>query len=414
MPVKLSDIDKAIDAATEDAVEFLTGMIRLDSVQGNEREVQTFVAENFRRLGLDVQLVAIPEEIIRDPQYTDSANRKPYKGRKNLVIRRRGRGGGKSLLLNSHSDVVPAGEWSEGLSPSVAGGVITGRGAADAKGCVATMHLLNRVLEDLRIETRGDLVTTVVIEEEIGGNGSLALIRHGSRADAVVVLEVTDLRFCVANRGAVWFQLDVEGKPTHMGTIAEGVSAVDEALKAIDIWRTYEQELVEGARTQELFAEYDRPAQLCIGMIRGGEWPSMVPAHCHVEGGIGFLPDRSLEEVKRELVRRLEEHGDPWLRSHYRLSFNKLHNDAFVTPLDDPFVASMRRSLEAAGLDGTPKGWILSCDGRLWRNIARVPTVVFGPGSLKLAHSNRESVKVQDIRAASRGLLRTVIDWCGT
>ena len=414
MAVSLEDIQKAIEAATDDAVEFLTAMMAFESVQGNEQEVQTLAKETFATLGVATELVAIPEDITDDAEYTESPTRKPYAGRENLVVRRTGKGGGKSLLLNSHTDVIPVGAWTAGRTPVVEGGVVTGRGAADAKGCVATMYLVNRALEDLNIETKGDLITTVVIEEEVGGNGSLALIRQGYETDAVVVLEITDLAFCVANRGAVWYQLDVEGKPTHMGSITEGVSAIDKANEAIEIWRAYEQELIEGAKTQELFAEYERPAQLCVGMIKGGEWPSMVPGHCHVEGGIGFLPDRTLTQVKEDLVRWIEERGDKWLRSHYELAFNKLHNDAFATPLDDPVVISMGKSLEAAGLDGTPKGWISSCDARLWSKIARLPTVVFGPGALKAAHSNSESVKVEDLRAAARGLVQTVIDWCGT
>ncbi|HUW55717.1 MAG TPA: M20/M25/M40 family metallo-hydrolase [Planctomycetota bacterium] len=414
MTVERKEIERAVREAVDDAVDFLTGMMAFESVQGGEKEVQALARDAFATLDLETELVPIPEEITGDPEYTQSPTRKPYTGRGNLVIRRPGTGGGKSLLLNSHTDVVPVGEWTEGRTPVVAGGVVTGRGAADAKGCVAAMYLVNRALNDLGVETRGNLLTTVVIEEEVGGNGSLALIRQGTKADAVVVLEVTDLAFCVANRGAVWFQLDVEGRPTHMGSITEGVSAIDEAMKAVEIWRAYEQELIEGAKSQELFAGYERPTQLCVGMIRGGEWPSMVPAHCHVEGGIGFLPDRSLAQVTEDLTRWIESRGDKWLRSHYKLSFNKLHNDAFATPMDEAIVVSMRKSLSAAGLDGTPRGWISSCDARLWSKVARLPTVVFGPGTLKAAHSDAESVKVEDIRSAAAGLVQTIIDWCGT
>ena len=413
MDVTMGDIDRVIDDATDDAVGFLTGMMTFESVQGNECEVQALAAETFAALGLDVAPTPIPEDITDDEEYSKSPDAKPYAGRENLVVRRPGAGGGRSLILNSHTDVVPVKEWAEGRTPVVKEGVVTGRGSADAKGCVATMYLVNRVLEALDVRTRGDLVTTVVIEEEVGGNGSLALIRQGVKADAVVVLEITDLAFCVANRGAVWFQLDVEGKPTHMGSITEGISAIDEALEVVELWRAFEQELIEGAKTQALFAEYERPAQLCVGMIQGGEWPSMVPAGCHVEGGIGFLPDRSLDEVKQALVDGIERRGDAWLKSHYALRFDKLHNDAFETPGDDAFVVSMGRSLSASGLDATPKGWISSCDARLWAKVAGLPTVVFGPGRLKEAHSNRESVKVADLQRAARALVRTVVDWCG-
>jgi len=253
-----------------------------------------------------------------------------------------------------------------------------------------------------------------LVAETFGGLGlEVASAPIPERADAVVVLEITDLAFCIANRGAVWFQLDVEGRPTHMGSITEGISAIEKANEVIAIWRGYERELIESAKTQSLFAEYERPTQLCVGMIAGGEWPSMVPARCHVEGGIGFLPDRSLAEVKGALADLIEGRGDAWLRSHYRLAFDKLHNDAFETPADDAFVASMGASVASAGLDATPKGWISSCDARLWRKVGGMPTVVFGPGTLKSAHSDNESVKIADIQTAARALVMTAIDWCG-
>ena len=302
MSVKASDIRQAVDAGLDSTVEFLTEMIRFKSVAGCEGDVQRCIAERFRELDLDVEAVTVPEDLKDDPEYSASKTVEPYEGRPDLVVRRAGSGGGRSLLLNSHCDVVSAEDWSQAFTPKVANGMVHGRGAADAKGCVATMYLVNRALKKLGVQTKGDLLTAVVIEEEIGGNGSLALIRQGVSADAVVVLEITDLQFCIANRGAVWFQLEVEGKPTHMGSITDGVSAVEKAWEAVELWRSYEQKLIEGAKTQALFAEYERPAQLNVGMISGGEWPSTVPAHCRVEGGVGFLPDTSLDDVKKEMT----------------------------------------------------------------------------------------------------------------
>jgi acetylornithine deacetylase len=73
----------------------------------------------------------------------------------------------------------------------------------------------------------------------------------------------------------------------------------------------------------------------------------------------------------------------------------------------------MAMSLADVGLDGTPKGWISSCDARLWRKVGGMPTVVFGPGSLSVAHSNRESVRIEDIETAAAALVKTIVDWCG-
>jgi len=406
-------VRKVLQKHAEETREFLCDLIRHPSTQGREAEVQEYTRQRFAELGLASELVPIPEDLAEDPEYTASENQQPYGGRGNVVVQLGGRGSGRSLILNSHNDVVPAADWAEAYTPTVEGDRVFGRGAADCKGNVAVMYLLARALGDLGVELAGALELQVVIEEEVGGNGALALIRQGHKADGAVVLECCDLKLHPANRGVVWFRVTVEGKPVHMGRIREGVSAIDKTYDLIRIWRRLEERVIAESAGQPLFAMYQQPIQMNVGVMKAGEWPAMVPARSVIEGGFGFLPNRSLDDIKRDLRRSIEEEGDPWLRSHYTLEFPKLHNDAFETPVTEPLVQEFSEVMGTVGLEGTPTGWIVSCDARLLAKVGGMPVIVFGVGTLSDAHSDAESVKLTDIVRAAETLVFFTTRWCG-
>lgn len=406
-------VGEVVAEHVEEAREFLCDLIRFPSTQGREAEVQEFTQKRFADLGYETELVPIPERITRDPEYTASDAQQPYEGRPNLVVRVGGQGGGRSLILNSHNDVVPAAEWPEAFTPRVEGDVVVGRGASDCKGQVAVMYLIACALKELGLRLAGDLELQVVIEEEVGGNGSLALIRQAHIADGVVVLECSDLKVHSANRGVVWFRATVQGKSIHMGKVGEGVSAIDKTYELIQIWRRLEQRLLAESAEQPLFTMYEQPVQMNVGVMHAGEWPSMVPGRSVVEGGFGFLPNRTLEDIKRDLRTSIEEEGSDWLRSHYTLEFPKLHNDAFETPVDHPLVTGIAQGAGEVGLDGTPTGWIVSCDARLFAKVGGMATVVFGAGTLDDAHSDRERVRMGDVARAAEVLVVFAARWCG-
>ena len=111
----------------------------------------------------------------------------PFAGRPNVAGVARGAGGGRSLILNGHIDVVspaPVAAWThDPWAAEVAGDRMYGRGAYDMKSGVALNLFLPRLLRDLDIRLAGDLTIQSVIEEECTGNGALAACRC-YRADA--------------------------------------------------------------------------------------------------------------------------------------------------------------------------------------------------------------------------------------
>ncbi len=407
------NIRKAVDDNLKEAVDFLCESIRFKSIAGSgEREVQEFIRDKFAATG-DVLTPEVPESLKGDPEYTFSEKDLDYSSRKNIVLEYPSTGDGPSLILNSHSDVVPADTWEDAFKPVVREGSVWGRGASDAKGQVATIYLVLLTLKRLGIRLKGRLSAQVVIEEEIGGNGALALIRQGYNADAAIILESTRLKVCPANRGAVWFRLDVEGKSVHMARIREGINAIEKTCCLMKLMKEYEKRLVAESRDVPLFEKFEQPVQVNFGSIRGGNWPATVCGDTTLEGGVGFLPNKNINMIKKELDDVIKNCGDEWIKAHYSLTFDRLHNDAYSTPADHPVVESMAESIKESGLNPEIEGFLASCDARLFNKAGNMPTVVFGPGDIADAHSEVEHMPVSEMKTAAEILTRNVLKWCG-
>lgn len=412
-PITPEAISDQIDRYYDQGLEWLCEMIKYPSVQGQEQGVQAYVKGLLTDIGLEAQYHEIPDRLMEDEEYSHNENEQSYEGRYNVVGFRRGTGGGRSLILQSHTDVIPVPpEWPDGYTPRYDGEYVIGRGATDCKGCVVAIILACQALQDLNVELQGDLQVQLVIEEEPGGNGALALIRDGYTADAVIVSEASQLNVFPANRGAIWFQAKTTGIATHMGRRHEGVNAIEKMMEAIRWMLVYEEELIQASRGHPLFERYDNPVQVCLGMIRAGEWPSRVPDVCTLEGGVGFLPNKNMAEVKQELWDAVMRTEDPWLKEHFTLEFRKLHNDAYEIDPNHPIVATMHQAALDLGQPSEVFGWNVSCDARLYAKLAGLPTIVYGPSDIAEAHSTGEKIQYRELLAAAKGLALCAARWC--
>ncbi|MCP4643550.1 MAG: M20/M25/M40 family metallo-hydrolase, partial [bacterium] len=226
-------VAQRVHELAEHGAEVLMDLIRFPSVCGQEMEAVRHMKATLEAAGLPPRIVPMDLRTKEHAEYTAYEKEPPWEGRGNLVAEYGGAGKGRSLILNGHLDVVPAESWPGAFEPKRDGDVIAGRGAADAKGGVVATYLAARALVDCDVEVGGRLSLHHVIDEETGGNGTLTLLDNGHTADAAIVAECTDNVICPANRGAVWFKLITTGKATHMGTIDEGVSAIDMAHRAV-------------------------------------------------------------------------------------------------------------------------------------------------------------------------------------
>ncbi len=290
-------------------------------------------------------------------------------------------------------------------------GCILGRGACDAKGQAATIFMLFAALRRLGVQWPGALLAHLVVEEENGGNGSLAMVRRGEQADACIVLEPTDARILTSVRGAVWFRLTCQGRAGHSGQAGATVSALKMAIRAIAILEDYHARLLAASRGIALFDQFANPMPITFGKLNAGDWPATTPSQAVVEGVLGLLPNKTRYQVMEEMRQALLADSDDWLREHFTLEFMYRH-DAHVLPADHPLVTALQAGCRHFGLSGEVNAMTASCDSWFYDNQFGIPTVVFGPGSLRFAHTNEEQIQLDDIAAAAAVLLQLTQCWC--
>ena len=221
-----------VDAATAETEALLAELVRTPSIGGTgaEHEIVADVAARLDTGGLETDHWRLPlDELTGAPDFPGV---EVERGEAWAVVGRLpGRGGGRSLLLNGHVDVVPTGDldaWTrpDPFSADVVGGELLGRGACDMKaGLVAAMTAVAAVRR-AGAPLAGDLLLAAVPGEEDGGLGTYAMLARGWRADACVVPEPTSLGLVPANAGALTFRLTVRGLATHASRRTEGVSAL--------------------------------------------------------------------------------------------------------------------------------------------------------------------------------------------
>ena len=373
----------------DDTTELLLNLVAIDSVNpslvpggAGEREIAAFVASWARDAGLEAQVLeATP-------------------GRPSVVVRARGTGGGRSLLLCGHCDTVTV----EGMTdprPRVEGDRLYGRGAYDMKAGVVAALLACR--EAARRDLAGDVVVAAVADEEhasLGVQEVLATVR----ADAAIVTEPTELELVVAHRGFVWSEVEVTGRAAHGSRPHLGVDAIVKAgpiLTALG-----ELDVALGAHLHPLLGRGSVHASL----IRGGEELSSYPARCVVGIERRTLPGESAADVERELGALLEgcRAADPALRAEQRtLLVREPFEVDEAAEIVDLVRAGATEALGASPAIGGASYWADAA----FIAAAGIPTVMFGPAG-EGAHAAEEWVSLRSTEAVARTLAAVAARVC--
>ncbi len=398
----------------DSAIELMVDLIAFESTVGNEGPAMRYMHERMGEVADEVEFVEVTEAIKDDPDYSYPVVTE-YGDRPNVRAVRKGSGDGKSVILNTHLDVVPPSSGHvDPFNARIENDLIYGRGACDAKGQAATIWLLFKLLDELDIQLEGDIIAHLVIEEEIGGNGSVAMVRHGDTADACLVLEPTDFVMLPQVRGAVWFDANVYGQAGHSGKPGGTVSALLKAVDIVDIFTEYHDRILAESRGKyPLFDQFENPMPLTVGQLASGDWPAQAPRRANLKGVLGLLPDRTKEQVMEEMEAAVRDSGDDWLADpeNFEIEFTYRH-DANVIEPDHPVVLALGEAVEAAGRKSEVSAMTASCDAWLYNNQLEIPTVVFGPGDLGVAHSDQEHIPIDDMVDASAALVTFLEGFC--
>jgi acetylornithine deacetylase len=373
-----------------DLVDLLSRLVAIDSVNpslvpggAGEAEIAGFIAGWARSAGLEVEtLEATP-------------------GRPSVIVRARGTGAGRTLLLCGHTDTVNVEGMSDPHVPRIDGDRLYGRGAYDMKAGVAAALIVTR--EAARLGLAGDVVVAAVADEEHESIGVQEALR-ATAADAAIVTEPTELQITIAHKGFVWSEIEVTGRAAHgsrphlgvdaivkMGPVLSSIGALDEALEE---------------RTHPLVGR----GSVHASQIEGGVELSSYPARCVVGLERRTLPGETAADVEAELASLLDRcrAADSELAAAQR---TLLVRGPFEVDASAEVVETVRAAaadvLAAPAAIGGASYWADAA----FIAAAGIPTVMFGPSG-EGAHAIEEWVSLSDTEAVARTLIGVAARLC--
>lgn len=393
-----------------DVVETLRALIRLPSVnpmgrsdEGDifyEGRVTDYLQELANRLGL-------PWE--RHPVHPR---------RDNIFIRLDGgvppEEGGRLLLWEVHQDTVPIdGMIVPPFGAELRDGRVYGRGACDIKGSMACMLAALSRLQGLPRGERPTIVLACTINEEHGFTGATHLahvaLRGSSKLlprlpDACLVAEPTELQVVVAHKGVVRWRCHTYGRAAHSSAPERGSNAIYKMARVVEQLERYALEVVGALAEHPLLG---RPT-LSVGTIQGGISVNTVPDACVIE-----------------IDRRVHPGEDPLAAQKHVIDFVAEEAHA-IDPIEhekpmiiSPGLSDAKNGALAAVLQGAVQSCGLACErigvpfGTDAAPLAAIgmPSVVFGPGSIRQAHTEDEWIAVDALQQATDCLVAFARRW---
>lgn len=412
-------VKKEIENRQEDYIAFLQKLVQEPSTTGNELKAQTLMANRLQEKGLDVD-VWMPDynELIKSKFFNPL--RDNYDDSPNVVGVLKGTENGRSVILNGHIDVVPAGDeskWTKGAySGEVVDGKLYGRGTTDMKGGnIATLIALETII-NLGIKLKGDIIYESVIEEETGGAGTLAAIKRGYKADVAIIPEPSEMRIFPKQQGSLWFEVKVKGIAAHGGTRYEGVSAIEKGWIVFEEIMKLEERRNELLRKDPLYKNNPIPIPINIGQFNGGIFPSSVAEEATIKGRYGIAPGETIEEAKKEFTEMLHhlKQIDEWFIKHpATIEWGGIHLPPGGCDLDHPMLEILKdKFVEVEAKEPVIEGSVWGTDGGLLTQAGGIPSIIFGPGTTSMAHFTDEYVDLEKIFKTAEIITLAIIDWC--
>jgi len=436
------DIAQYIEQNKPNVIDFLREYVQIKSVNpsdnggpGAELEVQDWLRRKFTEFGFDTV----------DSWAEDREKRRP-----NVVAVMKGTGGGRSLILNGHSDVVPVLEeqiesWdTDPWNPIIRNGRVYGRGAADMKGGNTAMIWAVKALIDLDIRLRGDIYVESVVGEETNEGGTIgtdATIRRGYEAPFAIVHEPTNCEIQPSTSGIFFFELKVHGKSAHVCSrnlalfpqrygipsgSEIGVDAIAKTVPLIEFFQRYEVELnhrwrdkISGGGGYPLPLDREGTGIFTINpsLIEGGPYFGSIPHYCKVTYSVLHPYWLTADEIFDEIKQRIQAFSatDDWLiKKPPEIRKAVMQWDPNSVPVEHEGVQEMCRCFETVtGTRAVISGFKDVCDVTYFGKRG-IPAVVFGPGDLGMgAHGVNEFVPLEEVYRTSKVDATFAIDWCG-
>ncbi|HEY8239870.1 MAG TPA: M20 family metallopeptidase [Kiritimatiellia bacterium] len=309
-----------------------------------------------------------------------------------------------TILLESHLDTQGIHQMTV---PPFDGGVrdgrLYGRGACDTKGPMAAALTAMDAQTLDRLAAAGVQVIYVgAMGEEKGNIGAEELVEGGLGADEAIVFEPTDLNIVHAHKGALWFEVEVEGLAAHGSNPKLGVNAIRGMTRAVEVIDKL-TDADAASRSHPLLGT----ATVNIGVIRGGASINIVPDRCVMQVDRRTLPGDDHEAILRDIGKGLDALKSGGIVRDWHV--RKITEGVpFATPADSALVRGMLAACSACGVQAKAEGAAWYSDaGPFSRTCKEV--AVFGPGSIRQAHTVDEFIELESLEKG-REILSTYLN----
>lgn len=324
-------------------------------------------------------------------------------GRLNVVARIDAGSATETTVLDAHQDTVPIdGMTIPPFDPQMDGNRISGRGACDVKGGMATMLAAFARLSRNAGQLRTNVVMCCPVDEEFMATGVNLLVRSWSetggcrllreRPTAAIIAEPTDLDVVVAHRGATRWKVVTRGRACHSSDPTLGVNAIYRMSEILDALEAFARELPTLHPPHPLCGG----STLSVGRIQGGQSVNIVPDYCEIEIDRRVIPGEDslgvMDELRDFLDARIDfdfEMLPPWIVG---LALGDEENG--------PLADSLLKTIAAISPPRRKIGVFYGTHASRYA-AAGVPSVVFGPGSIRQAHTKDEWLPIDELRLAS-------------
>ena len=382
---------------TQDCSEFLRRLVQTPSLSGQEASVARLVATEMRAQGLP----SVRADRIGN------------------IIGRYGRPGGPTLLLNAHMDTVDIGypdAWThDPFGGEVSEGKLYGRGSVDTKGALAAMIHGVGLLAQHDVDLPGEVVIAAVVQQEpTEGMAMRVLVEEGGcRPDWIVLGEATNLQLARGQRGRMEIHVSTFGRSCHSSNPEQGENALYGAARLI-----FGIELLNAGLMKDPVLGVGSVAVTELTSVAGSR--NVIPDRCDLvidrRLTLGETAARALSEIE-SLLQREGVRGQV-VTGHYRsMSYTGYESEGpevypvWLLPEDHPLLTRTLIALEKSlGRKPTVGTWGSSTDGVYTMGEAGIPTVGFGPGDARYAHTADEHIPLADVHRAAQAYADLAID----
>lgn len=398
-----------MDLKTEETIRTLDELVRIQTQVPpgeNYEKAMDYAASKLEELDFKVEKLIMPRDLFekKNPRLSH------LQGERVNLSAIKNAGAKKTLLINTHLDVVPAGaNWSvPPFECTEKDGRIFGRGVADSKGGVAALFTVLCAMEELDIKPKYNLNIALTTDEEMGPYSGLCYLADLGKlkADYFLSMDGDSDDITIASNGNVDWQIDVFGRSYHSGSSFLGVNAIEKSIHVMNelmelkagIEKRRSKVPVSLAISQNAGIDTLMPV-LNITMINAGVKQNIVPDRCTLKGDRRYIPEEKFSDVCREMndviSRVKKKHPDIDLK----MSCDEIYAP-MLTDMNHPWVEEVKRVADdVTGRDVRCAGAQGSLDVAYAVNVTGLPACCFGIGRRmeSNAHADDENIKVEDL-----------------